>query len=744
MIRSRILAALALMVCLIAAFAAPLRAQSQAAGPAAPAPVSADELERLVNTLQDDQARAKLVEQLRALVAAQRGAEQKQAEENPATLLNNLSAQIDAISGEILAAAAVVVDAPRLISWLQDQASDTQSRTFWLEVALKLGIIVGAGLIAEWFARLVLRRPGARLGARAGGSIAVQVLLLVVQFVIEALPILVFAGVAYFVLPLVQPRFATARVAEVIIQAMLTARLILALTHVILLSPAAASLYPLGEETRNYLYIWARRFTGWAVYGFALAAATWWLGVPGAIYALLLRGTMMVLGVLAVIFVLQNRAGVAELLRGKARGAAQGNNAMPSQGWRVLRNRLADTWHVLAIIYIVGTFGSYVLRIEGGPVFVLRCTLLSVVILVAAGLVVRVVRGWSQRGFAIGTDLKVRFPTLESRANRYLPVLTAVASAIVYFFTVMTLLQAWGVDTFAWFSTDLGRRMTSSLISIATVLLAALVLWELFGAAIERYLNRPGADGRPVARSARARTLLPLLRTTVLIVLVTVVSLIVLSELGVNIGPLLAGAGVVGLAIGFGSQALVKDVITGLFILLEDTLAVGDVVDVGKNHVGQVEAISIRTIRLRDMSGTVHTVPFSEVSSVSNMTRDYSYFVADVGVVFREDSDRVTAVLRQVGAELMKDPVWSPFIVEPLEVVGIDRFTDSAMVIRVRIKTLPLKQWPVGREFYRRMKKAFDHHGIEMPAANQTHYLAEVEPSGAGPTHGPEPVTVAK
>jgi moderate conductance mechanosensitive channel len=247
-----------------------------------------------------------------------------------------------------------------------------------------------------------------------------------------------------------------------------------------------------------------------------------------------------------------------------------------------------------------------------------------------------------------------------------------------------------------------------------------------------------------VARSARARTLLPLLRTAVLIVLVTIVALIVLSELGLNIAPLLAGAGVVGLAIGFGSQALVKDVITGLFILLEDTLAVGEVVDVGKSHIGLVEAISIRTIKLRDMSGTVHTVPFSEVSTVRNMTRDYSYFVADVGVVYREDPDRVVAVLREVAEDLVKDPAWAPFIVEPLEVVGVDRFTDSAVVIRVRLKTLPVKQWPVGREFNRRMKKAFDRHGIEMPAANQTHYLAEGDPMGEPATKGPEPVTASR
>ncbi len=453
------------------------------------------------------------------------------------------------------------------------------------------------------------------------------------------------------------------------------------------------------------------------------------MGVPGAIYALLLRGTVLVLGILAVIFVLQNRAPVAEFLRGKPRdgeGAAD-----RGRGLGMLRQRFGDTWHILAILYIVGIFGSYVLRIEGGFAFVFRATLLSVIVLVGAGVIVRAVKRLSQRGFDVGDELKTRFPGLESRANRYLPVLNLAASVIVYFFAALSLAQAWGFNTFAWFNTPIGHRVTGSLLSIATVLLATLVLWELFSSAVERYLSGIGADGRRVAHSARVRTLLPLLRTTVLIVLVSVAGLIVLSELGVDIAPLLAGAGVAGIAIGFGSQALVKDVITGVFMLVEDTLAVGEVVDVGKGHSGMVEAISIRTIKLRDVAGTVHTIPFSEVATVSNLTRDYSYFVAEAGVQFREDPDRVISVLRAVADELRQDPDWGPSILEPLDVIGVDKFTDSAMVIRARLKTVPLRQWAVGHEFNRCMKKAFDAQGIELPAVNQTRYL-EAPQSAAG------------
>ncbi|MGO8917370.1 MAG: mechanosensitive ion channel domain-containing protein, partial [Stellaceae bacterium] len=712
MIRPRRCTLLAFLVCLLLAPAAvPLQAQAPAAAPAAaPAPVSAAELQRLVDTLQDDTQRAKLVAQLQALIAVQRGEEQQPQPQSPETWLGSLSTQIDAISGEILAAAAVVLDAPRLLDWFEAQASDAHERARWLGIGLKLAMVFGAALVGEWLLRLALRRPHAKLASRSSDAVPAQLVLLLVLLVLEALPAVTFAGVAYFVLPLVGARFTSSHIAEVIIQASLTARLILAATRVALLSPVAASLYALGEETRQYLYIWVRRFTNWSVYGLALATAVWWLGVPGAIYALLLRGTMLVLGILSVIFVLQNRATVADVLRGKVNGDVPGGH-----GWGGLRRRLADTWHVLAIIYLVATFGTYVLRIEGGFGFVFRATLLSLVVLIAAGLIVRSVKRLSQRGFAISSDLKYRFPTLETRANRYLPVLTVAASLIVYFFAALALLQAWGFNTFAWFDTDAGRKVTGAVVSIATVLLGALVVWELFGSAIERYLNGVGVDGRRVARSARTRTLLPLLRTTVLIVLFTIVGLIVLSEIGVNIAPLLAGAGIAGIAVGFGSQALVKDVITGLFILLEDSLAVGEMVDVGNNHTGIVEAISIRTIRLRDPAGVLHTVPFSEVSSVRNLTRDYSYFVADVGVLYSVDPDRAIAVLREVADGMRQDPDWAPSIVEPLDVIGVDRFTDTAMVIRARLKTVPLRQFPVGREFNRRMKKAFDQHGIEMP-----------------------------
>jgi small conductance mechanosensitive channel len=375
-----------------------------------------------------------------------------------------------------------------------------------------------------------------------------------------------------------------------------------------------------------------------------------------------------------------------------------------------MRGSLAEIWPVLAVLYITGIYLIYALRIEGGFVYVARATALSLVVIVAAKLLVRFIRELSRRGFAIKPELKAQFPTLEQRANRYIPILTGLTSAIVYILAALTVLQAWNIGAFAWLGSDLGRRITANLLSISIVLGAAIAVWETVASAIERYLSAIDASNAP--RRTRLRTLLPLFRTAMLWVIVVLTSLIVLSHIGVDIAPLLAGAGVVGVAIGFGSQTLIKDVITGLFILMEDQIAVGDVVDVGKDHAGVVEAISMRTIRLRDQAGGVHTVPFSEVTTVKNLTRDFAYFVSRIAISYSEDIDRVVEILRQVSEELMADEDLRPLILDPFDYQGVDQLDASSVVLLVRIRTLAAKQWVVGRAFNRLVKIAFDKHGV--------------------------------
>ena len=315
---------------------------------------------------------------------------------------------------------------------------------------------------------------------------------------------------------------------------------------------------------------------------------------------------------------------------------------------------------------------------------------------------------------------------MKARANRYQPILERTITIVIWFVAAFTVFEAWGIDSYDWLGTPFGQRATGSLVTIILLIIVTTVVWEMTSAIIERSLS----SGTTV--SARARTLLPLLRMALLVVLVTMVVMVSLSELGLNIGPLLAGAGVVGLAIGFGAQTLVKDIITGIFILIEDHISVGDVVKVD-THAGVVEKLTLRTIQLRDVAGTVHVLPFSAVTTLENMTKDFSRYVFNVGIAYREDTDHVVTVLRQLGDELMQDEAYKNLILEPLEIMGVDSFGDNAVVIKARITTVPIKQWAVGREFNRRMKKRFDELGIEIPFPHRTIYFGEDSAGNAPP-----------
>lgn len=282
-----------------------------------------------------------------------------------------------------------------------------------------------------------------------------------------------------------------------------------------------------------------------------------------------------------------------------------------------------------------------------------------------------------------------------------------------------SLARIWNATTFGFLQTDLSLQIFSGVLNVLLISVLGIVLWEAVNGMIEHALRRADERG-----AARVKTLLPLVRTVLFFLLAGIFALLLLSEIGVNIVPFMAGAGVLGIAIGFGAQTMVKDFLSGFTIILEDLIQVGDVVRLG-GHSGAVEKITIRKVQLRDFAGTVYTIPFSAITTVENLTKDFSFYVFDVGVSYNEDPDRVMEVLRTVDEELRADPDFSELILEPLEIVGVDRFGESAIVVKARIKTKPLKQWPVGRAFNRRMKLAFDAQGIEMPFPHRTVYVRQ-------------------
>ena len=257
-----------------------------------------------------------------------------------------------------------------------------------------------------------------------------------------------------------------------------------------------------------------------------------------------------------------------------------------------------------------------------------------------------------------------------------------------------------------------------SIINIFVVVILGFVGWKTISILIKKRLNST-QEIKDEAQGQRINTLFGILKNFVSVTILIVILMLVLSELGIEIGPLLAAAGVVGLAVGFGAQTLVKDIITGLFVVLEGQVTLGDIVEVA-GHSGTVEAITIRTIRLRDVQGHLHVIPFSEVTTVKNITQDQDYHTFEIGVSYNEDIDHVIETLEKVGKDLQKDKNFKTKINGAIQVFGLDKFGDSAIIIKGRIPTFHKQQWAVRREFNRRVKIAFDKNGIEIPFPQTT------------------------
>jgi moderate conductance mechanosensitive channel len=278
---------------------------------------------------------------------------------------------------------------------------------------------------------------------------------------------------------------------------------------------------------------------------------------------------------------------------------------------------------------------------------------------------------------------------------------------------------------------DIGVDFAKASLRIVLIIIAAYVGLRLLRLAfnrLETLLIRAAATAEviPGAATKRIRTVMSVMWTIVVGLVWFVAVLTTLGQMGVNVTPVLAGAGIVGLAIGFGAQNLVKDLVNGFFLILENQVRVGDVAIINGTG-GLVEAISFRTIVLRDEAAVVHVFPNGAVTTLSNMTKDWSAYVINVNVAYKEDPDRVVDVMRRVAEEMYAEPKYRSAMLEPIEIFGVDGFTELAFTIKARLKTQPLQQFTIGREYRRRLKKAFDAEGIEMPLSQRM--LRTVEPS---------------
>ena len=277
------------------------------------------------------------------------------------------------------------------------------------------------------------------------------------------------------------------------------------------------------------------------------------------------------------------------------------------------------------------------------------------------------------------------------------------------------------VSEFDW--TNIIKTFIRIVIILISTGIVAFIIKKLLKQVEKRLLRKGVKEGElPSESDKRVDTIIRLMNQAIMIALLIISFMVILGEIGIEIGPLIAGAGIAGLAFGFGAQNLVRDIISGFFIILENQVRVGDVAIINGTG-GLVEKIKFRTIVLRDLNGIVHVFPNGTITTLSNLTNEWSAYVFEIGVAYKENTDRVIDVMKDVVKSMLEDEEYKKLIIEEPEIFGVDKFGDSAVIIKGRIKTKPISQWKVGREFLRRIKLSFDENNIEIPFPHRTIYF---------------------
>jgi moderate conductance mechanosensitive channel len=479
-----------------------------------------------------------------------------------------------------------------------------------------------------------------------------------------------------------------------------------------LLSPGASRLrlFHVRDTTAVYTMYWIRRLVLIAVLGYAVGEVGLLLGLSDIAHDALEKGVGLVLHLFLAYIVVRNRRAVRRWLR-----APEGSIGVLAG----LRNRLARIWHWIALFFLIAGWLIWAVEVPHGYAAVLHYFIVTALVLIGARLVLLLLLGVVDRIMRPAPDSPSLYPGMHARLRIYHPIVTGALRMTVYLLCALGLLQLYGLNTFLWLvDSELGLRILSASGTLLVTIVLAFGVWESINGGVEQHLDRLEREAQ-VAKSARLKTLLPLLRSTLLITIAIVAGLMILSEIGINIAPLLAGAGIVGVAIGFGSQKLVQDLITGIFLLLENAMQVGDTVTVS-GLSGTVEALSVRTIRLRAGDGSVHIIPFSSVTSVTNVNRGLGNASVSVSVAYDEDTDRVAAELTAVIAGMRSEPDFSAKMLSDFQLWGVDKVDGASVTIAGQVVCTDSGRWAVQREFNRRMKQRFQELGIRIFNPMQT------------------------
>lgn len=690
--------------------------------------LTVDEARALAQLLQDDRTRQTLVDKLNAVAeaqAAQAGGAAGAAGAAAEPEQESLPRQFADVTRD--AAKSVSTFLERLLRDLEGLTAIGDGRAVDYEAlgktVFELGLVILITVLVFAGLNRVARRAYTRLGrvtGRAGfaGSLA----LLMSSILLDAVMVAVAWGIGYAV---ALSAFGAAGQIDIVQSLYLNAFLVIEMIKVALrgvFSPRYPELriHPMSDLSAAYWYHWLGRIVSFLGYGslvvVPLVNANLSFAAGRSLQILIaLTGLVM-----AILVILQNRRAVRDRLRERA--LERGDFLAKLAGV------VGRVWHVAAIAYVLALFVIWISRSEGALSYILLATGKTALTVLLGFLIVTAVSRAISGGLRVPQEMRERLPLLEARLNAFVPNILRGVRLVIFAFVVGAILEAWAVVNLSdWLAGASGQAFLAAFLSASAILVVAWLMWLAMSSWVEYRLN-PNVGSVP---SARERTLLQLLRNAVTIVLVTLAVMLALSEIGVDIGPLLAGAGVLGLAIGFGAQKLVQDVITGVFIQFENAINEGDVITVG-GTTGAVERLTIRSVGIRDLHGVYHIVPFSAVDTVSNYMREFAYHVAAIGVAYREDVSDVKDAMREA-FEQLRGTEHGASLIGDLEMQGVTEFADSAVTVRARIKTLPGKQWAVGRAYNEIIKAVYDRRGIEIPFPHQTIYWGEDKQGKAPP-----------
>ncbi|RQV28699.1 mechanosensitive ion channel protein [Burkholderia cenocepacia] len=728
--------------------AAPAPAAASAASGAAPA-LTPQEARQALNVLENPRERAQVETTLRAIAAvgalsapavpasAAPAASGASAAAAPAALTSNGLASMLVRQGSRWAAQIgnalqeslrSLLDIGSVGSWWRDKLVRADERA---NLTRTLGILLAVllpALVVEWLAKRLLRRALAAVAARRAAPDAAasdedhapppsqsrgharrHTTLLnrmpraLISLALRAVPLLVFVGVASLTMSLLVEADTPIEAAlEALIDTYVICRLVTIVSR-LFFQPDARQLRLL--HISDAWAAFAQRSIARIVIAVGACTAAVEIaanfGLTEAGHVALLKAVALVGHVMISVLILQCRRPVAARIR-----AASADRPT----FTVVGNALADAWAPVSVFIVMALWFVWALDVHNGYRVLIALGGRSIAVMIAMRMVSIVVFGALARLFQRRDDDRT---LVHLHAYRYYPLLRQIVSGAIGVVTVVLLLQIWGVPIFRAFEAGtIGHRLASALVTIAIAAIVALVVWEAANIAIERRLQRWTREGNLV-RAARLRTLLPMLRSLLFVMIALVVVLTGLSELGVNVGPLLAGASIFGVALGFGSQKLVQDFITGIFLLMENAMQVGDWVTLA-GVSGTVEYLSIRTVRLRAGDGSLYTIPFSSVTTVNNTNRGLGNAAVKVSIAYGEDVERAIATLKEIGAALRDDPKYHDGILSDFSYWGIDQVDGAALALAGQIQCTDSARWSVQREFNRRIAETFRERGIRI------------------------------